>query len=274
MKKLKKIGVFDSGVGGLTVLKELLKEFPHFDYFYFGDTARVPYGIRSSNTIKRFSLQGCLFLQSLGVDLIVVACNSASSTALAFLKNKLSIPLVGVIEPVVKYLFNFKNFKRVGVIGTSATISSLSYERAIKKKSPSTEVVQKACPLFVPLVEEGLKKGEIVEKVIDYYLKELKGQIEVLILGCTHYPLLKNSLHSYFGEEVLILDSAPGVINFLKNHFNLEEETDTDRRGEVKYFVTDAPEKFKKVATNFMKNQIQNVEQVKIDFLEELLPEF
>lgn len=264
----KKIGVFDSGVGGLTILLPLLKEFPQMEYFYFGDIARVPYGIRSPMTIKKFSLQGCLYLQSLGVDVIIVACNTASSTAMEFLQKNIRIPIIGVIEPAVEYLFKTNYFKRIGVIGTSATVKSMSYPKNIKKFDSSVKVIQKACPLFVPLVEEGFIEGEITELVVHHYLKDLKGKVDALILACTHYPLLKKTISRYLGEEVFILDSAQGVIETLKGKFSFRGEKGDNWN--VKFFVTDSPNKFKEVARIFFEKELVNVEYVEIEYLEKL----
>lgn len=202
-----KIGVFDSGVGGLTVLKVLRDMYPEVDFIYLGDTARVPYGNKSSQTVIRYSLEGGEFLVSEGVDLLVVACNTASSYALESLRESLTIPVFGVIEPGVKRAISSTKSKRVGVIGTRATVSSNTYKKLLE--AHGVEVFQKACPLFVPLVEEGILEGEIARKVVAHYLKELKDkEIDTLILGCTHYPLLKPLIEEFMGEFVKVVDSA------------------------------------------------------------------
>ncbi|MFN3471025.1 MAG: glutamate racemase [Aquificaceae bacterium] len=204
-----KIGVFDSGVGGLTVLKALRDRYRDVDFVYLGDTARVPYGNKSAQTVIKYSLECAEFLMGEGIDLLVVACNSASSYALDFLKESLSIPVFGVIDPGVKKALEITR-GRVGVIGTRATISSGVYKRLLQEHG--IEVIQKACPLFVPLVEEGMVEGRIAEEVIQYYLKDLKeAKVDTLILGCTHYPLLKPLIERYMGDGVKVIDSATAL---------------------------------------------------------------
>ncbi|RMH81317.1 MAG: glutamate racemase [Acidobacteria bacterium] len=210
-----KIGVFDSGVGGLTVLKAIRERFPSVDLLYLGDTARVPYGDKSSQTVIRYSLECAEFLYNEGVDLIVVACNTASSYALEALREHFSLPIFGVVEPGVKRALKSTVKGRVGVIGTKATISSGSYERMFREYG--VEVFQKACPLFVPLVEEGIVEGEIAKRVVEHYLKELKSSgIDTLILGCTHYPLLKPIIEEYMGKGIDVVDSAECVAKELE----------------------------------------------------------
>ncbi|RMG99805.1 MAG: glutamate racemase [Aquificota bacterium] len=202
-----KIGLFDSGIGGLTVLKAIRERFPKVDLVYLGDTARVPYGNKSPQTVVRYSLECAEFLFSQGIDLLVVACNTASSYALEELKKALPIPVVGVIEPGVKSALSVTSKGKVGVIGTRATIKSGSYKRLLE--GWGVEVFQKACPLFVALVEEGIVEGEIAKGVVEYYLQELKEKdIDTLILGCTHYPLLRPLIEEFMGEGVKVVDSA------------------------------------------------------------------
>ncbi len=202
-----KIGLFDSGVGGLTVLKALRDKYPEVDFVYLGDTARVPYGNKSAQTVIRYSLEGAEFLLSEGVDLLIIACNTASSYALDVLRENFSIPVFGVIEPGVKRALDTTKNRRVGVIGTKATVSSDAYGRLLRSKG--IEVFQKACPLFVPLVEEGILNGDIAQRVVEYYLTELKDKdIDTLILACTHYPLLKPVIEEFMGESVKVIDSA------------------------------------------------------------------
>ncbi len=202
-----KIGVFDSGVGGLTVLKALKCKYPEVDFVYLGDTARVPYGNKSAQTVIRYSLEGAEFLLSEGVDMLIVACNTASSYALDALRESLSIPVFGVIEPGVKRALDTTKSKRVGVIGTKATVSSDVYGKLLRSKG--IEVFQKACPLFVPIVEEGILDGEIAKRVVAHYLTELKDKkIDTLILACTHYPLLRPVIEEFIGQSVKVVDSA------------------------------------------------------------------
>ncbi|MCS7171538.1 MAG: glutamate racemase [Aquificaceae bacterium] len=205
-----KIGVFDSGVGGLTVLRTLLKFYPKVDFVYIGDTARVPYGDKSAQTVIRYSLECAEFLVGEGIELLVVACNTASSYALEALREGFSVPVFGVIEPGVKRALSVTRRGRVGVIGTRATISSNAYGKLLEKEG--LEVFQKACPLFVPMVEEGILQGEVAKSVVSHYLDELKSKdIDTLILGCTHYPLLKPLIEEFMGSSVTVVDSAESL---------------------------------------------------------------
>ncbi|MCS6997944.1 MAG: glutamate racemase [Aquificaceae bacterium] len=205
-----KIGVFDSGVGGLTVLKALIRLYPQVDFAYLGDTARVPYGDKSAQTVIRYSLECADFLLGEGIELLVVACNTASSYALNVLKEHLSIPVFGVIEPGVRRALRTTQRGRIGVIGTRATVSSGVYKRLLEANG--VEVFQKACPLFVPLVEEGILQGNIAKEVVRYYLSELKDRnIDTLILGCTHYPLLRPVIEEFMGRSVSVVDSAESL---------------------------------------------------------------
>jgi len=226
-----KIGIFDSGVGGLTVLKAIRKHYPRVDIVYLGDTARVPYGTKSKDTVIRYSLECAEFLKEKGIQLLVVACNTASSYALEVLRSKFDFPVFGVIEPGVQEAIKKTKNKKVGVIGTPATIKSEAYQKLLKRFG--NEVVAKACPLFVPLVEEGILEGEIARKVVEYYLSELKDSgIDTLILGCTHYPLLKPVIKEFLGG-VEVIDSSEAVSRSLKDFIKDEGE------GKTELFFTD-----------------------------------
>ncbi len=226
-----KIGIFDSGVGGLTVLKTIRKHYPSVDIVYLGDTARVPYGTKSKETVIRYSLECTEFLREKGVDLLVVACNTASSYALEVLRRKFDFPIFGVIEPGVQEAIKRTKNHKVGVIGTTATIRSEAYQNLLKLLG--NEVVAKACPLFVPLVEEGILEGEIAEKIVEHYLSELKSSgIDTLILGCTHYPLLKTVIKEFLGD-VEVIDSSEAVSQSLKEFIKNEGE------GRAELFFTD-----------------------------------
>ncbi|WP_461829867.1 glutamate racemase [Aquifex sp.] len=226
-----KIGIFDSGVGGLTVLKAVRKHYPKVDIVYLGDTARVPYGTKSRETVIRYSLECAEFLREKGVELLVVACNTASSCALDILREKFDFPVFGVIEPGVREAVKRTKNRKVGVIGTTATIKSGAYQEFLKLLG--NEVVAKACPLFVPLVEEGILDGEIARKIVEYYLSELKSSgIDTLILGCTHYPLLKPVIKEFLGE-VEVIDSSEAVSQSLKEFIKNEGE------GRTELFFTD-----------------------------------
>ncbi len=230
-----KIGVFDSGVGGLTVLKAIRDRFDRVDLVYLGDTARVPYGSKSKQTVQRYSLECADFLLKQGIDILVVACNTASSYALDVLKESLEIPVVGVVEPGVRSALENTKSKAVGVIGTKGTIQSGAYQRALEEHQ--VRVYAKACPLFVPVIEEGLTDGSIVRSVVEFYLRDLKeAPIDTLILGCTHYPLIKHVIQDYMGQDVKVIDSAQSVAQALDSMV----ENEGDARLEL-YFTDDSP---------------------------------
>ncbi len=220
-----KVGIFDSGVGGLTVLRAVRNRFPKIDIVYLGDTARVPYGNKSPQTVIRYSLECAKFLLDKGVEALVVACNTASSYAVPALRDYFGVPVIGVVEPGVEEALRLTEGK-VGVIGTPATIRSGSYQE--KLKEAGVEVFSKACPLFVPLVEEGLIEGDITRRVVDMYLKELKeAKIDTLILGCTHYPLLKREIQNYL-KDVRIIDSSDAVARALEGIIENEGNSSTE----------------------------------------------
>ena len=255
------VGIFDSGVGGLTVFAEVKKLLPNEGVFYLGDTARVPYGSKSVDVIRRYSLANLNMLITLGVKAVVVACNTASAAALSFLQNCFSnLEIVGVIDPVVEYLLTRPELKKIGVIGTNTTISSGAYQNALIKGGKKSGVTAKCCPLFVPLVEEGLFKGEITEKVIDMYLADMKrSSLDALVLGCTHYPMLRETIGDYFGGKVEILDTAYYTARKLKQI--LSEKNMTNRSVAVKdrFFVTDNPTSFRSTAEMFLGYKISDV---------------
>ncbi|MBI2495672.1 MAG: glutamate racemase, partial [Candidatus Omnitrophica bacterium] len=203
------IGVFDSGIGGLTVVKALIEELPVESIVYFGDTARVPYGTKSKHTIVKFSLENVEFLLRFGVKCIVIACNTSSSWALPTLRKYFKVPIIGVIRPGALAAVRETRNKRIGVIGTNATIQSRAYETAIQRIDPAVKVFSGSCPLFVPLVEEGWLNGAISRQVARRYLEPLARQrIDTLILGCTHYPLLASTIQQVLGSGVSLVDSA------------------------------------------------------------------
>ncbi len=203
------IGLFDSGIGGLTVLQQIIEKLPRENTVYLGDTARSPYGTKSVETVLRYSFENADFLLQKGVKLVVVACNTSTAVALAALEENLTVPVVGVIEPGARGALKKTRNKRVGVIGTEGTIQSGAYTQALKRLDPKVEVYSRACPLFVPLVEEGWLDNEVVERTVESYLASLKKSgIDTLILGCTHYPLLKKAIRKFMGREVRLVDSA------------------------------------------------------------------
>ncbi len=258
------IGIFDSGVGGLTVLKALKDVLPTEKFYYLGDTARVPYGTKSRDTVVKYALQNAKFLISLGIKYLVVACNTASAYALAELKEKLPIPVIGVIEPGVQEALRTTVSGRIGVIGTKATISSRAYYDEIKRNRPEAEVFQKATPLFVPLAEEGMFHHPITIEVAEMYLEEMrKKNIDTLILGCTHYPLLKKSIATVMGKGVRLVDSAEAIAYHIKEYLSLNNYVGRSS-GEVKYFVTDSPESFRRVGEMFIGEEIDDIELIDI----------
>lgn len=261
---IKSIGVFDSGVGGLTVAKELIRQLPNEDIIYFGDTARVPYGIKSKETVIRFSIENILFLLKQEVKLICVACNTVSSVALPVIKNHFKVPLIGVIIPGVREAVYATQNKRIGVIGTRGTIRSRTYETEIKQLAPSVKVFAAACPLFVPFVEEGWIKEKVVFEVARTYLKPLKdARVDTVILGCTHYPLLKPVIKEVLGKQVRLIDSAKQVAMEVKKTLATEGLlSNGDRRGKRKFYVSDNPEWFNELASRFLGQPLKNITKV------------
>jgi len=261
--KNKPIGIFDSGVGGLTVVKQIFKRLPDEEIVYLGDTARVPYGTKSPETIKRFAVENADFLMKFKVKLIVVACNTVSSTSLDILREKFSIPIVGVIKPGAEKAVQITRNNKVGIIGTYTTVKSKAYEKEIKRFSKDIEVMSKACPLFVPLVEEGWLKEEITFSIVKKYLKPLMARkIDTLILGCTHYPLLKSVISKVAGKEVKIIDSASSVAdevhNILMSFGALREGAKKPRH---RFFATDAVEHFVRVGEKFLGAKISKAKR-------------
>lgn len=257
------IGVFDSGVGGLTVVKELIRCLPDENIIYFGDTARVPYGIKSKETVIRFSIENILFLLKYDVKLICVACNTVSSFALPVIKHHFKVPIIGVLSPGVREAVYATRNKHIGVIGTKGTIKSRSYEDEIKHLDPDVKVTAVACPLFVPFVEEGWVSGDVVSTVAREYLKPLKdADVDTLILGCTHYPLLKPVIKEIMGRDVTLIDSAKQVAIEVKKTLSQEGRLNRGRRGRHQFFVSDNPEWFSGLAQRFLGSPLKDVKKV------------
>ena len=262
------IGVFDSGLGGLTAAKEIMRLFPNESIVYFGDTSRVPYGTRSKETILKYTHSDIRFLLTQGVKMIVIACGTASSAALPHIKEDFSVPIYGVVDAAVYTAVRETENKRIGVIGTSATIKSGAYKRYIKEYDPTIETFEKACPLFVPLVENGHFDTKVTELVIEEYLAELKAAgVDTLILGCTHYPLLEAAIARYMGEGVRLISPGQEVARFLKKKLN-----DNNRHSEVKderqysYFVSDSVEQFEELGGIFLEKEIDGqVQRINIE---------
>jgi glutamate racemase len=260
---MKSIGVFDSGVGGLTVVKELIRQLPCENIVYFGDTARVPYGIKSKETVIRFSIENILFLLKQEVKLICVACNTASSLALPAIKKHFRVPIVGVISPGAREAVYATRNKRIGVIGTKGTIKSRTYEFEIRQLDPQVKVTAVACPLFVPFVEEGWLSGDVVLEVARTYLKPLKAaKVDTVILGCTHYPLLKPVIKKVLGADVTLIDSAKQVAIEVKKILGNEGLLDKGRRGRHEFYVSDNPEWFSELAERFLGRPVADVRKV------------
>lgn len=261
------IGVFDSGVGGLTVLKEIQRLLPSEDLLYLGDTARVPYGTKSPATVRRYAQEAAAFLTRRKVKMLVVACNTASSVALLELENHYNLPVIGVIEPGAKRAVSVTRTGRIGVIGTEGTVKSGAYTLAIKKLAPDADVVALPCPLFVPLVEEGWLEHPVTRLTAQEYLGPLRHHgIDTLVLGCTHYPLLKNVLQQVLGPEVILIDSAEETAFAVAERLQRQRcVRDAAAAQPPQFFVTDVPERFQRVGGEFLGRPLPKVEQVCLD---------
>lgn len=262
----KAIGVFDSGIGGLTVYKALKEILPEEKVVYLGDTARLPYGTKSAETIIHFSEDNARFLLTKDIKIIVVACNSASSHALRHLQQTFAeLPVLGVIEPGAEAAVESSR-ATIGVIGTSATIMSGAYERAILERKPDAHIIAKDCPLFVPLVEEGWAKHRVTQLVAEEYLLPLKEKgIDSLVLGCTHYPVLKGVFAHVLGENIQLIDSAETTARKVFAVLNTSgwlSRVDNGREDE--FYVTDFPDRFKKVGEIFLERKIEKVTTVDV----------
>ena len=271
------IGIFDSGVGGLTVYRALHEHLPNERFVYLGDTARVPYGTKSLATVERYAVENAQFLAARGIKLLVVACNTASALALPAIRQALSVDVVGVIGPGARAAVAARKGKRIGVIATESTVQSGAYTLAIEKVDPDAIVVERACPLFVPLAEEGWADEEVARTVAETYLKGLRSSIDTLVLGCTHYPILKKVIQDCVGEQVELIDSgeatarevkalleekglahpplAPSGTGALERHLC----DDLDH-----FYVTDAAERFARVAERFLGSKPARLEAVEV----------
>lgn len=260
------IGVFDSGVGGLTVVKELNRLLPDEKIIYFGDTGRVPYGNKSKETIIHYSLQVAYFLMKKKIKMLVVACNTASSVSMHTLKRHFHIPIIGVIEPGAKAAIETTSNNKIGVIGTLGTIRSNSYKKALKKISKNVKIFQDPCPLFVHLAEDGWNKNKIAQMVSDEYLISLKKKdVDSLILGCTHYPLLKDVIQNTMGKKVTLIDSgketAKEVKRILEKNLQINKRKLTEKNHSV-FYVSDFPHKFREVSQRFLSKELKHVHKV------------
>ena len=258
------IGIFDSGVGGLTVFKEIAALLPNENLIYLGDTARVPYGTKSVETVQRYALEAADFLVGQGVKLLVVACNTASAVALPVLRQRFDLPVIGVIEPGARKAINSRN-RRIGVIGTEGTINSGRYPEAIKSLLPDAQIFSAPCPLFVPLAEEGWAEHEIARLTAVEYLQPLiAAQIDTLVLGCTHYPLLRKTLSQVLGDGVTLVDSAEETAQTVLQIFAQQGLNIPEYGGRQSFFVTDVPTRFERVGRAFLGAGLDRVDQVQI----------
>jgi glutamate racemase len=263
----KPIGVFDSGLGGLTVVKEIVEVLPGENIVYLGDTARVPYGTRSREVVTKFSGEDVEFLLRKGVKCIVIACNTASAFAFEYLKNKYNIPIFNVITPTSKNALEHTKSNIIGVIGTRGTIDSKAYDIELKRNK-NVKIYSKACPLFVPLIEEGEIEGNIIKGVVAKYLSYFKDKnIDTLILGCTHYPVIEKELVNYLGNKINYInpgtETAKDLKIYLKDNNLLNNSSN---KGNISYYVTDINNRFKETAEVFFKNGIsKKIVKVQID---------
>ena len=264
------IGVFDSGVGGLTVVREIMRNLPEEKIVYFGDTARVPYGSKSAETVTRYSRQIVRFLQTQNVKAIVIACNTASAFALETIEKEIDLPILGVVKPGAEMALKTTKNKRIGVIATEGTIHSGLYQRLISQEDPEVSVYGQPCPLFVPLVEEGWTKDPVTEVVARRYLKELlEKDIDTLIMGCTHYPLLRSLLRHVVGEKVTLVNPAYETAQALKRmlaELNLERDPSEDQEeGKYCFYASDAVERLNEFARRILPYEIVGTRQIPIE---------
>lgn len=258
------IGMFDSGIGGLTVLQKLFQVLPAENFVYFGDTARLPYGEKSQETIIRYSIENTIFLLDKNIKLLVVPCNTASAYALDKLQQLFNIPVIGVIEPGADTAIELTTHGRIAVLGTKGTVNSGAYQKAILKRNPKIVVTSLACPLFVPLVEENYLDHPATKLIVHEYLKPLKEhKIDTLLLGCTHYPLLKELIQKEMGDDIAIVDSATACANkvvevLIQRGLKVSRKADHEHQ----YFVSDDPHKFQILGEAFLGMPIRHVELV------------
>ena len=272
------IGIFDSGVGGLTVYRALHERLPSEHFVYLGDTARVPYGTKSLATVERYAIENAKFLEAHGMKLLVVACNTASALALPAIREAVSLPVVGVIGPGARAAIDVAAGKKIGVIATEATVQSAAYARAIGKINPAIEVIERACPLFVPLAEEGWAETDVARAVAEQYLNDLRmEEIGALVLGCTHYPILRELISDVIGSAVPLIDSGEAAAREVQALLQSSGVLSTEKFGEGQniqerrlcddldhFYVTDAAERFAKVAERFLGTAPSVLEAVEV----------
>ena len=255
------IGVFDSGLGGLSAVKEMLKAMPNENIIYFGDTGRVPYGNRSNDTIRRYAIQDANFLLTHNVKMVIAACGTVSSVA-PDLESVLKVPYTGVVLPTCYTALRVTKNGKIGVIGTSATINSHSYKTRIQQKNPDIEVFEQDCPLFVPLVENGFidRNDMVVTLIVERYMKGLKDAgVDTVILGCTHYPILKDAIQDFMGENVTLIDSGKETALYTKKVLEEQGLVNTENcEKSAQFFVSDTPDNFEKIASLFLSKDMNN----------------
>ncbi|HHS50990.1 MAG TPA: glutamate racemase [candidate division Zixibacteria bacterium] len=261
------IGVFDSGVGGLTVVKEIFRLMPNEKVVYFGDTARFPYGTRSPERVKYLALENSKILLDYEIKVLVVACNTASSVALDYLDSAISIPIVGVVKPGAYSAARATRNGRIGIIGTNATIESQSYQKELSALNPQIQTVARACPLFVALAEEGWTVGPVARMVAETYLADLRlSGIDALILACTHYPLLKSVIEETLGSGVRLVDSAVATVEEVRRL--LDGDGALAQSGVMpnhRFMVSDAEERFRQIGERFLDRPIQDVQRIEVE---------
>jgi glutamate racemase len=257
------IGVFDSGIGGLTVLRALVEQLPNEDFIYLGDTARLPYGTKTDEIIIRYSRENTEFLLAKGIKMLVVACNTSSAVALEAIARDTTIPVIGVIEPGARAVVKASRTGKIGVIATEATVASGAYTRTIQSLRPHAEIYTRACPLLVPLVEEGWTDNDVAERTVSYYLESLKQSgIDALLLGCTHYPLLVAMFQRVLGREVRVVDSATATAAAVRERLRALKLARRAKQGSRSFFVTESPERFVRVGRRFFGPQVESAVRI------------
>lgn len=252
------IGIFDSGLGGLTCVKKVLELLPGEDIIYFGDTGRVPYGTRSAETIIKYTRQNIRFLKSFDIKYIIIACGTASSAALPLIQEEWDVPIAGVLEPTCMAAARATRKNKIGVLGTQGTIRSGKYEELLKKMNPELQVLNKACPMFVPLVENGYLDTEVTELIVKEYLLPLKEEgVDTLVLGCTHYPLLAPVISRVMGEGVTLINAGAETAVSAKGYLEEKRLLSGKDQGSVRYYVSDGVEGFTSLAGMFLEKEIQ-----------------
>lgn len=259
------IGVFDSGIGGLTVVSQLIKLLPHENIVYFGDTARVPYGSKSAEVVRGYAVQDTKFLVSKKVKLIVVACNTASAVAMDVVRAHSEVPAIGVIEPTVLEASKLVGERGIGVIGTLSTVNSCAYSTALTGINKNIRIMTRACPLFVPLAEEGMFEHQVTEMVSREYLSPFVGKIDVLILGCTHYPLLRGPISRTLGNDTVLLDSGEATARAVKDLLSVNGMLNKqESKPRYEFYVSDFPQKFNEIAGRFLGQKLEFVRKVQV----------